>query len=511
MNQIIHVFRKDVRRHWLELSISLVLLAAFAWREPREWKSAFDTDPLSHFLSGVLSVLVPISWSLLIVRIIHGESLVGDRQFWVTRPYEWKKLLAAKILCLLLFINIPFFIVDAILLRLAGFPLASYIPGLLWMQILMTAVLFLPAAALASVTSSISQVLITALAVMLYIVSLGALSSEIPNSNMPSATSVPGLLAFAILMAALLAAFLLQYARRNTWRSRLLLVAGALSILIIMVIAPYSTIIAHAYPPLMPGQEQPVQLTFNSAQTPKPLKQRFPSKEKEVSIQIPLLVFGIAKDSLVVINGTRAAIEATNGARWSSHWQPGGRFLTPERDHDTVGLSIDKHFLERIENSPAKLHVTFALTVFREMNVRNITVTEDDFAVPDVGLCRMIPSRLGSVLCRSPLRRPSYLKASTSSSASPCPPSEDEKPAPAGRVWTAWEWNSDSGPAELGISPVQVVSLHFWDRDDTGNHSSARFCQGTPLTLSTYEQVRQTRAELDISGIKLSDYQLSVP
>jgi hypothetical protein len=87
MNQIIHVFRKDVRRHWLELSISLVLLAAFAWREPREWKSAFDTDPLSHFLSGVLSVLVPISWSLLIVRIIHGESLVGDRQFWVTRPY----------------------------------------------------------------------------------------------------------------------------------------------------------------------------------------------------------------------------------------------------------------------------------------------------------------------------------------------------------------------------------------------------------------------------------------
>jgi hypothetical protein len=436
--------------------------------------------------------------------------LVGDRQFWITRPYEWKKLLAAKILFLVLFVNIPYFIVDVILLRAAGFPPVSYIPGLLWMHILMTTVLFLPAAALASVTSNISQVLITALAVMLYIVGLGALSSQIPNSNMPSATSVPGLLAFAILLAALLAAFLLQCARRNTWRSRLLLVAAALSILIIMVIAPYGTIIAHAYPPLVPSQEQPVQFTFNSAQTPKPLKQRVPSEEKEVPIQIPLLVFGIAKDSLVVINGTRVTIEASNGARWSSYWQPGGPFLTPERDHDAVGLSIDKQFLERIGNSPAKLHVTLALTVFREMNVRSITVTEADFAVPDVGLCRMVSSRLGSVLCRSPLRRPSYLKASTSSSASPCPLSEDEKPAPAGKVWTAWEWNSNSGPAELGISPVQLVSLYFWDRDDTNNLSGARFCQGTPLTLSTYEQARQTRAELDISGIKLSDYQLSV-
>jgi len=30
--------------------------------------------------------------------VVHAESLVGDRQFWITRPYEWKKLLTAKAL-----------------------------------------------------------------------------------------------------------------------------------------------------------------------------------------------------------------------------------------------------------------------------------------------------------------------------------------------------------------------------------------------------------------------------
>jgi hypothetical protein len=30
MNQIIHIFRKDMRRHWREIALSLAILAAFA-------------------------------------------------------------------------------------------------------------------------------------------------------------------------------------------------------------------------------------------------------------------------------------------------------------------------------------------------------------------------------------------------------------------------------------------------------------------------------------------------
>ena len=98
MNQIIHIFRKDMRRHWREIALSLAILAAFAWNDSRRWEPRrFDENPWLPFLSQWLGVMVLIGWFLLIVRVIHDEVLVGDRQFWVTRPYEWKKLLGAKV------------------------------------------------------------------------------------------------------------------------------------------------------------------------------------------------------------------------------------------------------------------------------------------------------------------------------------------------------------------------------------------------------------------------------
>jgi hypothetical protein len=43
-------------------------------------------------MSRGLSVLLAISWVMLVMRAVHAEGLVGDRQFWLTRPYEWKSV-----------------------------------------------------------------------------------------------------------------------------------------------------------------------------------------------------------------------------------------------------------------------------------------------------------------------------------------------------------------------------------------------------------------------------------
>jgi hypothetical protein len=96
VDQIIHIFRKDVRRHWREIALSLAILAAFAWNRPAHWMPLPRGVRQDDF--PFVELLVGIGWSLLIVRVVHEEPLVGDRQFWVTRPYEWKKLLAAKAL-----------------------------------------------------------------------------------------------------------------------------------------------------------------------------------------------------------------------------------------------------------------------------------------------------------------------------------------------------------------------------------------------------------------------------
>src|SRR5205814_2563869 len=93
------------------------------------------------FFAGCLVVLVPISWWLLIARLVHGERLVGNTQFWLTRPYEWPKFLAAKLLFLAAFLYLPFFIAQCVLLAEGGFNPTSYLPGLFYNLLLATGAL----------------------------------------------------------------------------------------------------------------------------------------------------------------------------------------------------------------------------------------------------------------------------------------------------------------------------------------------------------------------------------
>src|SRR6266436_6011069 len=98
MKQIVHIFKKDVRRHWPEILISLAVLALFVWRESGQWRyrAYLSDDRISGYLTAAINVGLMLCWCVLTVRLIQSESLVGDRQFWITRPYEWKRLLAAK-------------------------------------------------------------------------------------------------------------------------------------------------------------------------------------------------------------------------------------------------------------------------------------------------------------------------------------------------------------------------------------------------------------------------------
>ncbi len=143
MIQVLHIFRKDARHLWREIAASLALLVAFAWLDIRSWSQPYGAMAggslfflSAQVLPGLVTAMLPVSWIFLIVRVVQGESLVGDRQFWVTRPYDWKQLLVAKALFVVTFVNFPLLLADAFLLARAGFHPAHYIGGLLWMQLI---------------------------------------------------------------------------------------------------------------------------------------------------------------------------------------------------------------------------------------------------------------------------------------------------------------------------------------------------------------------------------------
>ena len=160
MRQAIHIFRKDARHCWPYIAAILGITVLHAWRE-----SLFTPDPRNNTDPEglLLELLLIVAWWLAIGQAVHGESLVGDRQFWTTRPCSWKSVLIAKLAFVAAFIGLPILISDCAILLASGFNPLHLVSGLLWRQCWLAAFLVLPLL-LAVLTRATRDFLLAALA-----------------------------------------------------------------------------------------------------------------------------------------------------------------------------------------------------------------------------------------------------------------------------------------------------------------------------------------------------------
>jgi hypothetical protein len=125
----------------------LLLAVGFVTLQVRSSPRADDSWWVGLLLAAVAIVLIG--------RLVLAEKIPGDRQFWVTRPYRWRSLLGAKILFMGTFVNLPILLAQFLIVAVNRFPLASALPGLLWSQALLFALVGLPSVALAAISSSL--------------------------------------------------------------------------------------------------------------------------------------------------------------------------------------------------------------------------------------------------------------------------------------------------------------------------------------------------------------------
>ena len=99
MRLILHIILKDLRRQRLDILGYCVAVVAWAWREvnPATFEWLRERELLPELMFGL--------WLLVTIRAVQGESLVGDKEWWPTRPYRWGQLLAAKALLLVMVLN----------------------------------------------------------------------------------------------------------------------------------------------------------------------------------------------------------------------------------------------------------------------------------------------------------------------------------------------------------------------------------------------------------------------
>ncbi len=320
MRQAFHIFKKDVRHLWLEISIALAGAAAFTFTVARGTQSLNDPAAVQGVAAALLTYLLPAAWGALIARLIYAEPLPGDRQFWVTRPYEWKSLLAAKALSIAVFVNLPKLIADALIVRAYGFKIGSELGGLLWTQVLLTAAFVLPVAALSAVTAGFVQLLAVTLLLVLAVAGWFLL---IPGAGDPwlalewTKSYSTGL----VVAGAALAIILWQYAHRDTNTSRRLAGAAALTAFAVSVWLPWPA--AFALQSRLSKQSidtSAVRIEFN--QDASFAARALADEDNGVDLDIPLRVTGIPAPLRPVVEGIAAEFEGPNGAEWRTGQDP---------------------------------------------------------------------------------------------------------------------------------------------------------------------------------------------
>jgi hypothetical protein len=492
--QPIHILRKDLMHLWPETLIVVGLFVACAWASPSRWTASQNeiaglVPLLAIFLKAFL---MPVSWLVLVSRLIHDEPLVGDRQFWTSRPYHWLSLIASKILYLLLFLYLPFLLMQIYLLKHAGLYPTTAIPELLHNLMLLTVIIVIPIAAISAVTSSFVKTLLSFIAAIIYLIILSITIYFIVVHRMPPPALEPVIIGLFIVLPAV--ALVFQYATRRTAISRTILIATPALIALLLLITPATALIQHAYP---------VSSTPKLAPLPEGFAPRAPEPgdllilSNRVQVGIPFTIADADKDSNYIVTGIAATIDAP-GVHWSSPYinPTQSAQINAASPISAVPVELPLDIFNQVGHAPADVHLSITLQQIKADQPVTWKASANSFAVPGHGVCSFDTAHPDSApICRYPFKTPDLNFASAPLSANCSDPSA---PKQTGVV------QMNSGAGFVDFDPVVTETLSFSSRGQ--QQASGVLCPGTPISFVEGHDQAKLRVELDEKHLLLENY-----
>lgn len=489
MQQMMHIFRKDLRNLWLQIALALLLLAGYVWDQTKPARAPEGTDLVSLFVLQYAVFLVPLGWWALIVRSVLEEPLVGDRQFWITRPYDWRSLLGAKLVFILISVNLPLFIAQMLFLEHAGYSPVPHMGDLLVMQLYDSVLMILPAFVLTTISGSIARTLFTSLGAVAYVAVLAYFAST-RGPDSPSAGNFQGWFSAVVFFTTAVMIVYWQYSQRAITKSRYMLAACALVVPLAMWFTPYNALFARDYPVLSIGNV-PAAMRLNTSKPPAP---KISTDADQFEFILPMLAEHITDGVYLRVQTIRIQLQGAQ-FHWDSGWKGNYTELFPGDNEFNVGFDLKRKQFLPLRGGPISLRVSLALTQSATTDSMQV-VAHDEFEIPGIAHCRMDYHRLSEVSCRAGTQYPALL-ATVAAGASTCPSGKDR---PASFSWFS---GSDAGP---GIDPVQNFNLWFRGPGVALGSENNVLCPGTPIVVSHIYPTRSFRVELPEVQIRLEDY-----
>ena len=390
MPQALHIFKKDVRYLWREICLLLTLGAIFAWSQP--WW---------------VECLLLVAASFLVARLIHAERIPGDRQFWIARPYHWASLLAAKLLFILVFVNLPIAAAQLGIVIGAGFPLASSLPGFLWSQVLMILCVSLPIASLAAVTSGPASFVFSLL--ILLVLGFSVQQMLVPPLWPGAIEWIRDSIVVAAMVAVALFVLYMQYRNRRTLFSRAVALSGAVLGAAACVYMPWS--------PAFAVQSRLSKQVFDASSVHvalDPGSMRFFPLAKpmeQVETDFSIAVSGVPDGADLEADTLAVTFQAPGGRTWKSGRDGFGGLLKNSVGRGSaifrVSGLMDRSFFDRERGQAVMLRASLYLTLFGRSRARTIPLQEKPVNVMDGLQCNT--GVFGDILCRAAFRWPALL------------------------------------------------------------------------------------------------------
>jgi hypothetical protein len=341
MTQAIHIILKDARRwRWL-IALELAIIAARTTIAPGD--SAFRHSSIFSNLPDLLDMLQLVAWWFLIAVVIHEESLDVNREFWFTRPYSWRSLVAAKTLFIVLFILAPECIADVLILAVDGFSIRPLLLDLFWFECLRLMFL-LPGALLAAVSSGTRQFLLGILLLILAFYTVVQFAT--PDSPIQDSSAAWPVMLLIVIPAVLT---FWQYWQRRTWLTRGIAAAAFLSLLIP---AAYSVSAIGAPHPEIGIRFDPQ----SRGRFPMPAGHR----SEVVEVVLPISITG--RDRNLVDPTLISARIDSGGSQWQTRWSWYDSITTTSSDW--LHLTIPARDYDRLKRTAATVYAEVAVTLY---------------------------------------------------------------------------------------------------------------------------------------------------
>ena len=385
MNQVLHILRKDIRHLWPWIVAVFIMVAIHAQFDVRTIPVNTLEAARDKAVLQILNMLLPLGIAFLVANLVFEEPLPGDRQFWIVRPYDWRKLLASKALFIVLFVNVPLFFSDCYILATQSFPVLGVLQDLLLRQIFLTMFFVLPSLVIASVTIGVGQFVFGWLTVLLALICQLLVARRHPAGETQINLDIPA--CFIVLILTSCGVILWQYARRRTNSARLVLLVIVCSWLPLMRgISPLSgSIVPRSIHQAAFGPSA-VRLDYDAQRKPE-YPWRFVDTEHSHDVAyLPLAVTGLPSQAL--LRGTAGITIESGGRPWPRSGSLVAGTLENIDGEYWQTITVYGHSLNRLPRESADFHLSLDLEPVTDQPQKSVPIEQRAFVVPGFGQCR---------------------------------------------------------------------------------------------------------------------------